>query len=235
MFEVAHSSVRRWVKRNEWSVAGAVAVNCPHCGEIVTFTPGPWHDDPVTHTVSFRSACPACEVPVDFWTVHPVAWKEEPVGVHVLMEPSPFTRQPMEGSDSLGSALSREYGNMLRAYNARIWDSAATNCRRVMECIIADKVGESGKHKPLYEGIKELSTSAELADPLIDLSDKLRKGGNLGAHFTGDRSTDRETAEIMVSLSEYIIEYMYILPARVSDLEARLATATDNTSEAEAN
>ena len=60
------------------------------------------------------------------------------------------------------------------------------------------------------------------AEPLITLSNALRQGGNIGAHFDLTRTTDRATAEAMLDLIDYLIEYVCTLPGMIEQLNRKV-------------
>ncbi len=64
--------------------------------------------------------------------------------------------------------------------------------------------------------------SANLARPLITLSNTLREGGNIGAPFDLTRTTDRPTAKAMLDLLDYLIEYIYALPEMIEELNRQV-------------
>lgn len=82
---------------------------------------------------------------------------------------------------------------------------------------------------PLANQIRELSKWSELGKPIITLSDALREGGNIGSHFDEDKEADQATAEAMIELLEYLLEYVYALPAMIDELDKKIAALGTNT------
>jgi Domain of unknown function (DUF4145) len=92
--------------------------------------------------------------------------------------------------------------------------------RRTLEGIVNNLLpNETG---PLAQQIGRLADTVDLQRPLITLSHSLRQGGNIGAHFDLTRTPDRETAEAMLDLIEYLIEYLYTLPEMIQNLDTRI-------------
>ena len=81
---------------------------------------------------------------------------------------------------------------------------------------------DGGGKQTLAEQIKQLKDKVDLTKPLTNLSDGVRAGGNLGAHFNEDREPDRELVEAMLDLLEYLMEYVFTLPAMTQRLDKRL-------------
>jgi hypothetical protein len=81
----------------------------------------------------------------------------------------------------------------------------------------------TGRQSNLGNALISLPTVVDLAKPLITLSHSLRQGGNISAHFDSTRTPDQATAGAMVDLLEYLLEYVFTLPAMVDELEKRMA------------
>jgi hypothetical protein len=117
--------------------------------------------------------------------------------------------------------LQRAYQQTLDASNAGIWSATATLCRRTLEGIMANLVPKAKRDESLAQQLKRLSSSIDLGKPLVTLSDALRQNGNLGAHFDSEKEPDRETVAAMLDLLDYLLEYLYTLPAMINELDER--------------
>lgn len=142
----------------------------------------------------------------------------------MFMRPAPIAREPIEGSSSMPTAVRQAYQDTLDVFNAGVWSATATQTRRTLEGIVHELLPEERRKGPLAQQLRELaeSESVNLAKPLITLSDSLRESGNIGAHFDLTRTTDRPTAEAMLDLIDYLIEYIYTLPEMVEELNRRV-------------
>ncbi len=67
-----------------------------------------------------------------------------------------------------------------------------------------------------------MQNTKDLAAPLNALSHAIRQGGNLGAHFDMVKEPDEQLAKKMVALLEYLITYLYELPAEIEQIEKSL-------------
>nr|WP_281501903.1 DUF4145 domain-containing protein [Aliiroseovarius sp. F20344] len=112
----------------------------------------------------------------------------------------------------------------VRAYNAQIYGATATSGRRTLEGIFKFIVPESKQKLPLQKLILEAQSHTDLAEPLRKLSDAIRKGGNLGAHFDLDNEPNETMARQIVELLDYLISYIYVLPDQISKLEDEIPT-----------
>ena len=83
--------------------------------------------------------------------------------------------------------------------------------------------------------IRSLSKSDDLGKPLVTLSDLIREGGNIGAHFDLDQEPDRDMARAMLDLLDYLLEYMYGLPAMIEKLKNRISESGEQSAEGSAS
>lgn len=86
--------------------------------------------------------------------------------------------------------------------------------RRVLELTCKD-LGASGKN--LYEKITDLSSKNIFPQTLKDASNLIRVLGNDGAH-SDEKEPSRISVANVEALVRYIIEYVYILPEKISNI-----------------
>lgn len=160
-----------------------------------------------------------------FWAIDPKNVKDQSKECKALgIYPKPtLKREPISGIDKIPPDIGRAYVSTVSVFNAGVWPATATCCRRVVEGIAQNLLPEDMQNKPLAQQLDELKTKVDLTKPLTSLADALRKGGNLGAHFDLAKEPDESTASQMVDLLEYLIEYLYILPAQVESLHKTVA------------
>ena len=68
-----------------------------------------------------------------------------------------------------------------------------------------------------------VSEKNDLAKPLTELAHAIRAGGNLGAHFDEEREPDEQMARQLVELLDYMVNFLYILPKKISEVEQKIA------------
>lgn len=189
---------------------------CPNCGFVANFLADEPLYDRVRNTTSVRARCARCRSYVSIWSVND--------GSELYMRPAPIAREPIEGAGSMPTAVRQAYQDTLDVFNAGVWSATATQTRRTLEGIVHELLPEEQRKGPLAQQLRKLaeSESVNLARPLITLSDSLRESGNIGAHFDLTRTTDRATAEAMLDLIDYLIEYIYTLPEMIEELNRRV-------------
>ncbi|MGE6741708.1 DUF4145 domain-containing protein [Allorhizobium pseudoryzae] len=129
---------------------------------------------------------------------------------------------PFEDAAVLPEPLRRALSATIESYNARIYTAAAVSGRRTLEGIFKFLVAEDKRNLPLAKLIDAVREQKDLSAPLSQLSHAIRAGGNLGAHFDIENEPSEAVARQMVELLSYLISYLYVLPARIQQLEADL-------------
>jgi hypothetical protein len=131
----------------------------------------------------------------------------------------------MQGADTMPEELQEAYHEALQTFNAGVWPGAATLCRRTLEGAVADLLPSEDTAGDLASRLERVAKSKtdDLAKPLMALANAVRQGGNLGAHFTKGRRVTPEAAEALLNLTEYLLEYVYALPAMIEALQKKLA------------
>ena len=70
-----------------------------------------------------------------------------------------------------------------------------------------------------WRAITQVAENVDLAEPIRNLANVLRQGGNLGAHFDMEKEPDKRMALQMLSLLENLIEFLHVLPHEIRSLE----------------
>lgn len=141
--------------------------------------------------------------------VEPSADPVEEECKELCIHPSPTThRDSIFGNIKVDERLDRAYKTALDAFNAGIWAAAVTSCRRTLEGIVKVQLPESERKGMLAQQLKQLPKHVDLSQPLLQLADVLKDGGNIGAHFDLEKEPDMEFATLMIDLTEYLIEYI---------------------------
>jgi hypothetical protein len=226
------SCIQQWnaLEKENVRLPSSISTICPFCDRPAIFALGNFFSDPHRKTFSADAVCPGCKKKIKFWILSPPP-NSYPSGQKVKQTPEAFymypsgkpARQEIEGIEKVDEQVARVYASTLKAYNAKIWDAAATCCRKALEGIIKTSLPCSKQNLNLYKAIEELPNHVDLKKPLTNLSHAIREGGNLGAHFDLLREPDEETAQMMPELLEYFLNYMYILPKKIEELDKKVS------------
>lgn len=218
------SAVAKWKQTDggRW-IPTSIDTSCPHCGRMVNLPLRAVTEDGARHTVAASATCPGCRGVSHFWIINP--HRKDRACDALCVHPDPHVRQPVVDSATTGNEpLSRTYEAAVAAYNAGLWEACATSCRKTLEGIVhhLNPTGKQGG--ALFDQLEVLFHEKDLSGPLVRIAKVLRKGGNVAAHFNLEIQTDRATAENLVDLVDYFLEYLFVLPERASLLEQRLVS-----------
>ena len=220
-------NIIRWIKDSNLYYASAISLNCPFYRERGTFTAASRQLDPHRATVSANGVCPSCQKTVSFWSINvkEQANRSEKSSL-VYVHPSPSEPKNTRFDLELISdrRIRQAYKDTLDVYNTRIWSGSLTLARRTLEGIVAE-IKPDGKGG-LAARLKDLQ-AVKLDKPLLELTEAVKDGGNLGAHFDPERDPDEEMATAALNLIEYLIEYIYVLPTMVKDLQNKVSKGTE--------
>lgn len=125
-------------------------------------------------------------------------------------------------SSELSTPLKRAYKSAVNVVNAAEWSASAVLCRRLLEGVTKAVLPEDEQKLPLAKQLLELPKHRDLAKPILELADAVRKGGNLGAHFDLEKEPDREVGTLMLELCEDLLQYLFVLPTRIQNLHERI-------------
>ena len=226
MFKLTNSKISSWLTKGKIPLPKSIDVICPHCSKSVTYSTEGWHAAPERCFIT-SMRCPRCKESSLFVLIgQPTSYKLTN-NESLWMLPAPSQKQALEGVDAireLNEPLLRNYYSMVNVYNSGEWTATAVLSRRLLEGITLYILGEDSKKDTLAKRLSNLPSARDFSKPIISLSDAIRKGGNLGAHFDLEKEPDQKVATLMVDLIEDLIEYLFVLPARIDELHSRIET-----------
>lgn len=226
MHEVEPELVSSWGKIGNFWYPGTMDIACPWCKKDVIFTVDAPSADERRKMVAARAPCPRCKQELWVWAVDPGrADDRSQRGCKcLLVYPAPYRlREPIPRVGLVPDGVRRAYLQTVQIYNARAWGAAGTLCGRTLEAVISHLIPTEERKATLAELIKQVAAKAGLDKPLLDLSNALREGRNIAAHFDMEREVDEETAESKLNLVEYLLDYLYALPQMIDRLKRKLA------------
>lgn len=104
------------------------------------------------------------------------------------------------------------------ALMARCPRASLVMARRTLEAIVVDKGETKGD---LFERLKNLKDKGSLHPDLWIWADKIRKIGNLGAHYDPINKVTSEEAEKVLSFVRELLKYLYEIPANIQRLQLK--------------
>lgn len=203
----------------------SVNLECPNCGRAANFGFGNSKLDPTFRTLVHSISCNSCAENVKFFGVYEGEKGHDsryPFRLFVLAGKKSYLSKP-DFSGQIPDSLNRSFLGAVDAYNSDNYAAATVMGRRTLEGIFKFLVAPDKQDLSLYKLIEEAQNSTDFSGPLRRLSAAIRTGGNLGAHFDLEREPDVEMARQIIELLQYFIEYLYVLPKQIDELEDRLS------------
>jgi hypothetical protein len=226
MHLINDEKIKNYAETKSYYFPSSLDINCPNCGSIVNFRLDKWSYNRRVRSGFSRNRCPRCDENARFFYVDPVKESGSNNVSELYISPKPQnTVKPYfeENELKIDDSIKRAYKSALKAYEVGLWEASAVSCGKVLEGMMHDILEEKHLKKPLYEQLKILPEKRDLKQPIITLANTIRKGRNLGAHFDLEIETDREVAKQMLDLLNYLLEYLFVLPQRIEDLEERVS------------
>ena len=97
--------------------------------------------------------------------------------------------------------------------------ACAVLARRTLEAVFTH---ENAQGDSLMRKIENLIKSDRIPPLFAEMAHLARKIGNLGAHFA-DETVTAEDVEVVPGFVEAILEYLYVIPAKVETVRNRLS------------
>jgi hypothetical protein len=107
------------------------------------------------------------------------------------------------------------------AIKSRAPNAFANQIRRALEALCRDR---GATDRTLAKNLGELSSRGEIPPTLADMTDILRMLGNIGSH-AAEESVEPEYVEPIDDFFRAVVEYVYVAPYRVNEVQAQLEYA----------
>ncbi|NNF57792.1 MAG: DUF4145 domain-containing protein [Rhodothermaceae bacterium] len=227
MFQLKLDSVRSWQSGGGLKRPSAFNTICPECGERGTFSvqaEGEINKQKENHLkcVWMRGGCPTCKFMARFIQLG----EHDTSDLSLYINPSPnLIRQPIpepEGDNIFTGRVYKAYLEAVRAYNTKHWPASAVMCGKALEGLTKALLPQDKQNLSFYQRLKELPEHLKLNDTISGLTDGIRRGRNIAAHFDEFKEIDEPTAAMLIELLESVIEYLFLLPSRIEKLDAQL-------------
>ena len=198
-----------------------VLVTCGHCGNVANckvkaeytrHITDEWGDFYVTTWRLLQ--CPACSNIILHQAYIDTSTVEQDV---TILYPTARTRLP-----KLPIEIAKEYEATLKVRRISA-NACAVLARRTLEAICTQQGATGGS---LYQQLDSLLKSASIPPLLADIAHLGRQIGNLGAHFGKGEASDADVG-VMLDFLETILEYLYVIPAKVASVKSRLTGEDD--------
>lgn len=209
-----------------WSIP-AWGTACPHCGQGAWFEFDPPLTNQDAHDAPPTETCP-CGGAIWFCVIKP---PQRDAGGWLYIDPPVPTaaehrHEVTEALGALAPALGEAYDEAVGALVAGLPSAAVTEARRTLDGLVKVLLQRAGEVLPdqpvLTHLLRQLPEKIDLSRPLQESALAIRDGGNLGAHFDMQATATPELAQESVRLVEALVDYLLLLPERVSRLRRLL-------------
>lgn len=197
---------------------------CAHCDTLVSLTVDEYKYNPITSTIDCRCHCAFCNQRADVWITKPT--NRHPYCAEIWTLPIPRSRKLSTiNADLVPEEIYDAYEASIDAFNVGLWRSVVTECGRALEAITKDKFPEEEDRKKLSDLAQNKLNHplpSQLFEPILELTKTIRLGRLTGAHFGIKVKTDRDIADKVFNLTEYVINYFYVLSDSCDYLENKI-------------
>lgn len=211
---------------NKWTLP-VLGTTCPHCGNGAWFEFDPPLTSADAHGEPRPVTCP-CGGAIWFYVI--ATPQRDSAGWLFIDPPAPTSaehrHEVTEALSTLSPALGEAYDEAVGALLAGLPSAAVTEARRTLDGLVRLLLESAGEEIPdqpvLTHLLARLPEKIDLGRPLQESALAIRDGGNLGAHFDMRATASPELAQEAVKLVEALVDYLLLLPERVSRLRELL-------------
>lgn len=210
------------------------------CGFCVTLanlqTSSPTIDSK-TSTVLMQGRCTRCQKESTIYLINVKRNKNE-MPDECWVHPKPEIREyKFTEADIRPPKIFRAYKEAVDLFNEGKHSASMGACGRTVEGIAKEEFPIKSTNKDTIGSLfKKLESEFNqlpielhgLLKPLLLLGNELRIGRNTGAHFNTEKEPDRELAGKIIDLTEFLMQYVYILGDEASKVEEMIKNL-DNT------
>lgn len=210
----------------KWTIP-TLGTTCPHCGHGAWFESDPPLTKADLHSAPRSERCP-CGGAIWFYVIKPP--QRDSGGWLFIDPPAPASSEHRvevsEALESLAPALGEAYEEAIGTLLSGFPSAAVTEARRTLDGLVKHLLQDAGHALPdqpvLTHLLRELPEKIDLGRPLQESALAIRDGGNLGAHFDMKAKASPDLAQEAVKLVEALVDYLLLLPERVSRLRRLL-------------
>ncbi|TLS35446.1 hypothetical protein [Pseudalkalibacillus caeni] len=220
MRKVQPSAISTVYKYGQTKLPKAAKTECPNCGEIINFQLK--FDYQMNQTVfSTTSRCSNCKESALFVFINE-SGNDEAEEIELYVYNPSLSREPlkrMHGTAKFPGDLERVYRSAVNVHNVKDWTATAAMSRRVLESISRNFLADKERGQDLAKQLEALPKHVDLQGPIIALGQVLGKESNLRALLDLEMETDEEAANLMIDLLDSLIEYLFILPQKLEQIQ----------------
>ncbi len=221
MKRILPGSILSFNQYGHLKIPKAVKCECPECGKATAFILKSNYQANKIGLFS-QGNCPFCKVTSSFV----IMLKENHTGTNEAADVFIYDqRQPLhqiEKQPDIPGDLIRSYRSALKVHQSNDPLATAVMSKRVLESVLKSFLGEDTNGLPLADRFKQLPSHIDLSKPLSSLSHLIDRESTLQQMLDLERDLDDEMAELLMDLLNGLIEYLYVLPAKLEMTHGRI-------------
>lgn len=170
--------------------------------------------------VSLLGPCPSCQFTSRFFCLG-----ASPEDAQLFIYPAPpgGRREPVQAdAEQFAGRVQSAYEQAVSAFNAQQWAAAAVMCGRALEAVVKTSAPEGKRQGTLGHLLKSFPENMNANGTIAALTDAIRRGRNIAAHFDEHLDVDEHLAGLLLDLLDSVVEYVYVLPTRIAALDESL-------------
>lgn len=221
MRRILPGSIITYSQYGHLKIPKGVKSECPKCGKTTAFILRTnYHSNKIG--LFSQGSCPICKSQASFVIMlkdyfdHP----NEQADVYIYDERQPLHQ--IENYTEIPGDLIRAYRSALNVHQSKDPSATAVMSKRVLESVLKNFLGEDTKGLPLVEQWKKLPNHIDLTRPIIALSHLVDPKSHFQQMLELERDLDEEMAELLMDLLDGLIEYLFVLPAKIEVTHGRI-------------
>jgi len=216
-FDRAPKAIEELTERN-------LSTECPSCGDKVTIIPQHEPVNDLNDYSYFVAKCPN----------HKRLHCKPIFAVYEVMNDRICERYPIPTfkasnmHESIPISIREDYAESRRCLFVDAYKGAVTLCRRVIEAIACDKLGQKSKDdkrktKKLFELIDLMHNEGLITKDIKDSAHEIRLFGNYGAHVQDDRldNVKYDEAQGVREITWQLLYTIYVAPHKTKKLKEK--------------
>lgn len=212
MRRILPSSITSYSQYGHLKIPKDIKSKCPKCGKISDFILKNNFQENKIGLIS-NGTCDQCQQISQFIILlNQQDSNMEPI-IFVYEEQNPFYQ--LENKQPIPEDLIRAYRSALNVHNMGDTAATAVMTKRVLEGIAKSFLQEKAAGKKLAEQLSLLAEQINFAKPLQQLSKLVTQEQQLTKTLELELEPDEETADLLIELLNLLIDYLFILPARI--------------------
>jgi hypothetical protein len=231
MQQVPFEQLKAWqIVGKGLRIPSSVDCICGFCNTLANLQTRLIKDDEIG-TISMTGRCTRCDEVSKVFIISVVT---EPSGqdnnkkCECWVHPKSEIRKYKFQSEEINpQRIAKSYKDAIDSFNQGCASLSITACGRVVEGIAKTNFPKASSNNQISKLFQKLDKESQnldeefqnLLSPLLSLGEALRIGRNTGGHFDFNIEPDRELASKILDLTEFLIQYVYILQLEAAKVQ----------------